>query len=112
MSDAALEAILAAIPPGAAAAAVTGEGPLAQALRARLPGPPRKADSRPDIVVETSGEAGAIAAALARVADLGTVVLAGPISGDLIALDLYGDLHVRGLTVVAVAPPDGGALTP
>jgi threonine dehydrogenase-like Zn-dependent dehydrogenase len=79
---------------------VIGDGGLAVALRAGLrsrPGAPRE---RPGAVIETTGDPAAIRDALQRVADLGTVVLAGPATADPVALDLYADLHVRGLTIV------------
>lgn len=98
MSAAAIDAALAALPAGAAPVEVCGDGPLAEALRARLPsaGDP---GARPAAIIETSGDPDAIRRALARVDDLGTVVLAGPAPTDAVALDLYADLHVRGLTL-------------
>lgn len=109
MSDDAIEAAAAAIPAGAAPVAITGESALAQALRARLGGESSvAAEARPGVVVETTGQADAIRAALEHVADLGTVVLAGPLGPGPIALDLYADLHLRGLTVVAVPPQPAG----
>jgi hypothetical protein len=55
-------------------------------------------------VVETTGEPMEVVAALRRAPDLGFVVLAGPLPEQPPAIDLYGDLHVRGLTVVCVPP--------
>ena len=91
------DAVLAAL--GTDAAEVVGAGALADALRARLraPGTP------PAAIVDTTGDPAALADALARVDDLGTVVLAGPPPGEPVALDLYADLHVRGLTLIGVA---------
>jgi len=44
-----------------------------------------------------------------RVDDLGTVVLAGPPVDADGTVDLYADVHVRGLTVIGVVPdPDKG----
>lgn len=103
MSERAIAAVAAAVPVSAGRLEVTGDGPLAQALRARLAAAPG-AGAAPATIVETTGKTGAIRAALARVADLGTVVLAGPVAPGPVALDVYGDLHVRGLTLVAVAP--------
>lgn len=53
--------------------------------------------------VETSGEPEAVAAALARVADGGTVVV---VTGapQTIVLDTYADLHARSLELLVVAP--------
>jgi threonine dehydrogenase-like Zn-dependent dehydrogenase len=95
----AVEAAVAARP---AWVEVLGEGDLAESLRARL-GALAAGQSQPGAVIETTGEPDAIADALKRVADLGTVVLAGPPSADAGALDLYADLHVRGLTLVGLA---------
>ena len=103
MSERAIAAVAAAVPAGAGPREVTGDGPLAQALRARLAAAPG-AGAAPAVIVETTGNPGAIRAALARVADLGTVVLAGPVTPGPVALDVYGDLHARGLTLVAMAP--------
>jgi hypothetical protein len=94
------EVVLAALPPGAARVEIVGHGPLAQALREQLSSPLSIGVERPAAIVETTGDAEAIREALARVDDLGTVVLAGPPPGAGVALDLYADLHVRGLTLV------------
>jgi hypothetical protein len=93
-----VDAVLAAL--GTDAAEVVGAGPLADALRARLAAPA----APPAAIVDTTGDAAAIADALARVDDLGTVVLAGPPPDGPVALDLYADVHVRGLTVAGVPP--------
>ena len=62
---------------------------------------------RPAVVVEDTGDPAAIERALEQVDELGTVVLAAPISRPEVMIDLYADLHVRGLTLVT-APPDDG----
>ena len=82
---------------------VTGEGPVADRLRATLGIAGRDGDQRPGTIVETTGSVEAVRDALARVANLGTVVLAGPYPTTG-ALDLHDDLHVRGITVVGLAP--------
>ena len=61
----------------------------------------------PAVVVEETGDPAEIERALAQAEDLGTVVLAAPVSEQEAAIDLYADLHVRGLTLVT-APPDDG----
>jgi len=81
---------------------VLGTGPLADALAAVLGERRVTGTTAPAAVVETTGDPQAIAAALGRVADLGTVVLAGPPPPPF-TLDLYEDLHVRALTVVGIA---------
>ena len=58
----------------------------------------------PTIVVETTGTTEGVAAALSEVADLGHVVLAGRTSAEMPDLDLYADLHVRGLTLLGTDP--------
>lgn len=86
---------------------VAGSGGLADAIRAELGDGQGRSDERPGTVVETTGEVAGIQAALARVRDLGLVVLAVAPAPDAPDLDLYADLHVRGLTVVGVAEPRG-----
>lgn len=95
------EMLLAALP-DEGAVEVTGASELAGRLRGRLADRPVAAGRPPAAIVETTGEPDAIRGALERVDDLGTVVLAGPIAEDTVALDLYADLHVRGLTVIGV----------
>ena len=90
-----------AIPAGAGPVEVLGDGPLAELLRHTLGSD--DASRRPSVVVDTTGDAAELERALRRVDDLGIVVLAGPPPSEPLALDLYGDLHVRGLTVVGVA---------
>lgn len=59
---------------------------------------------RPSVVIELTGNDDSIRSALHRVRDLGTIVLAGPQPSAPLALDLYSDLHVRGLTVIGLSP--------
>jgi threonine dehydrogenase-like Zn-dependent dehydrogenase len=103
MSDAALDADSRALPSDAAWVEVIGDNPLARAVRAGLGERGGGGEEAPPAIVETSGDAQELVAALRRVADLGTVVLAGPVLDDPLPLDLYADVHVRGLTVVGVA---------
>lgn len=96
------EAVAAA--PGSAVA-VTGEGPVATEARRLLAASGRLApggDARPDAIIETSGDPVAIAAATERVADMGTVALAGESHGRVLSMDVYKDVHVRGLRLVGV----------
>ena len=81
---------------------VSGDGPSAATLRQRFPGTP----AEPNVVIETAGTTEGIQAAFEDVASLGTVVLVGPPPAGPPTLDLYGDVHVRGLTVVGVPTGD------
>jgi threonine dehydrogenase-like Zn-dependent dehydrogenase len=103
---------------------VTGEGFVAGAVAAivgaHMPtngarpaadggGPPaadggdRDRDARPAAIVDTTGDPGRIRDALARLEDLGTLVLAGETGDRPLELDLYPDVHVRGLRIVGVS---------
>lgn len=105
MSAASAEAVLAALGELPGPVEVRGDNRLATELRRRLAD--RPGGERPAVVVETEGEADSIREALAGVADLGTVLLAGPPPGPM-ALDLYPDLHVRGLTVIGLTAGERG----
>ena len=59
------------------------------------------------VIVEETGDPAEIEGALARAEDLGTVVLAAQVAEGEAMVDLYADLHVRGLTLLT-APPDDG----
>jgi hypothetical protein len=85
---------------------IVGTSSLADELRQLLTECGRLApdDASPAAIVETTGEPAEIETSLAQVADLGTVVLAGPVPAEPISLDLYTDLHVRGLTLVGMPP--------
>jgi hypothetical protein len=89
---------------------VTGSGLTARHVRAllgRAAIDPRsvREEERPRTVVDTTGDPEVIAAATRRLADLGTLVLAGEALGRTIALNFYPDVHVRGLRLVGVPPP-------
>jgi threonine dehydrogenase-like Zn-dependent dehydrogenase len=103
MSDRLAAAAIAALAPSDEPVEVLGESALARAVRSRL-GARVGGDTRPAAVVDTTGDPRVIQHAMERVADLGTVVLAGPPPGEAVALDLYADLHVRGLTVIGIEP--------
>ncbi|MFP5362551.1 MAG: hypothetical protein ACLGI5_07455 [Thermoleophilia bacterium] len=115
MTESAADAAVAALPAGGGRVEVFGDGDLARALRARLAQPtdptdPTDPTARPSAIIETTGDHEALQRALQRVADLGTVVLAGPPPAGAVALDLYSDVHVRGLTIVGTPGP--AAATP
>jgi len=98
--------VLAALPAGSNPVEVVGDSALARAVRSRLAERDTSGADRPAAVVETTGDPVRIEEAIRRVADLGTVVLAGPVQPAADPLDLYSDLHLRGLTVVAIASGD------
>jgi threonine dehydrogenase-like Zn-dependent dehydrogenase len=100
-------AVVAALGSAPGPVEVTGNGALAEQV-CRLLGSrvfSSTGDARPGAVIETTGERQALEAALARVDHLGTVVLAGPEPTEPWPLDLYAELHVRGLVVVGVPHP-------
>jgi hypothetical protein len=85
---------------GTRSAEVIGDGVVADRLRSLVatgdPGHP------PAAIVDTTGDPERIEAATRRLADLGVLVLTVPPSGP-VALDMYPDVHVRGLEVVGVS---------
>ena len=96
--------ILDALPEASDRIEILGEGPLADDLRTRLGDRARPhPDAPPSAIIDTTGDAAAVVSTLRRVEDLGTVVLAGPPASKAVALDLYSDVHVRGLTIIGVA---------
>jgi hypothetical protein len=107
-SSESLEKAVAAIRVGAEPVEVAGDGPLAARLRERASLEHGSPSGRPRTVVDTTGDLAKIERLLARVADLGTVVLAGPPLAPEGTIDLYSDVHVRGLTVIALAAPGEG----
>ena len=82
---------------------VVGDGAVATRLRASLGLTGSATEEPPGTIIETTGAVDSLRDALARVANLGTIVLAGPCPA-IGALDLHDDLHVRGITVVGVEP--------
>ena len=84
---------------------IAGRGLIAQQVRLLVGAPSETPVERPQAIVDTTGDPSVIAHATRRVADLGTVVLAGEPLGRQFELNLYPDVHVRGLTLVGVAPP-------
>lgn len=91
----------------ASATAVAGTGRIAAAARALCRG--GTADRRnPACLIDTSGDPQAIRSSAARVASLGTIVLAGEPAGRPLEVNLYPDVHVRGLTLVGVPGPSVG----
>jgi threonine dehydrogenase-like Zn-dependent dehydrogenase len=105
----ALDAIVAA---GDGSVAVTGSGFIAEEARRRLADEWRLAaagERSPDAIIETTGDPGAIVEATRQVRELGRVVLAGEPLGRAYQLDIYSDLHVRGLRLIARGRSDAVA---
>jgi hypothetical protein len=66
---------------------------------------PDDAESPPAAVIETTGEPSVVREATERVRTMGTVALAGEPLARAYDLDLYPDVHLRGLRLVGVARP-------
>lgn len=81
---------------------ITADGAVASVLRSERAQPPEGA--RPDVVVDLTGDPATLRAATQRLADLGTLVLARDPTAQL-DLDLYPDVHVRGLRLVGAPAP-------
>jgi threonine dehydrogenase-like Zn-dependent dehydrogenase len=79
---------------------VIGDGLVARCAK-RLWGRDAPAEG-PGAIIDTTGDPDAIADATRRLCDMGTLVLAGETPG-AVALDLYPDVHVRGLRLVGVS---------
>jgi hypothetical protein len=86
---------------------VVGDGRLANVLRSISE--EAETGESPGAVIDLSGEPSEIVAATRRVADLGTVVVAGPAVDSAVDIDLYPDVHVRGLRLVGLADADDEA---
>jgi hypothetical protein len=89
---------------------VSGSGLIARRVRAVLRNGATTAtesfstSEAPRAIVEATGGTAAILDATRRVADSGLVVLAGE-TFDRVPMNLYPDVHVRGLTLLGVSPP-------
>ncbi|MDQ6915960.1 MAG: hypothetical protein M3155_09150, partial [Actinomycetota bacterium] len=85
---------------------VSGDGLAAQAARGLL-GPPVRGRRKPRLQawIDFTADAEELTAATAAVEDLGVVVVAGEPGVRRVPINLYRDVHARGLRVVGVAPP-------
>jgi hypothetical protein len=94
--------------PGEGEVEVWGRGIVARGTAALLqtspvaPGTGRPTHARPSVIVDTTGEPAWIVEATRRLSDLGTLVLVGESLDRHLSLDLYRDVHSRGLRVVGV----------
>jgi hypothetical protein len=88
---------------------VSGDGERARRLTELVGGHPSGAGQvvAPGTVIDTTGTAEGLQRAFARVAALGTVILAGPEPIRPVALDLHDDVHVRGLTIIGLGAQPG-----
>jgi threonine dehydrogenase-like Zn-dependent dehydrogenase len=94
---------------------VNGVGIVARLVRALLPASASATNGsgpeRPSAVIDATGNQDDIKDATHRLADGGTLVLAGETLGRRLTLEVYPDIHVRGLKLVGVEPPlHGGEL--
>ena len=97
------------VPEGAGPVEVLGDGLVAEEARRLLP--PGVGDAtRPRCAIDTTGDPETIAAALAELDDLGTLVAAGPLGSRAFPVNLYEHVHLRGLTIAGVAPPLSGGV--
>ena len=84
---------------------VTGSGLIAHLVRVLVGDGAARSAERPRAVVDVTGDPAVIVDATRRIADLGTVVLVGEALGRTADINLYADVHVRGLTLVGVSSP-------
>ena len=86
---------------------VSGSGLVAREVRhlLRLEILGEDARERPVAIVDTTGDPKVIEDATRRVADLGKLVLAGESLGRPFPLNLYSDVHTRGLELIGIGPP-------
>jgi hypothetical protein len=90
---------------------VVGRGLIALQVRALLGDSALERGIEPRVIIETTGDPSAIVDATRRVAALGTVALVGEPLERRAEMNLYPDVHMRGLTLVGVSPPLQGAGT-
>jgi hypothetical protein len=90
--------------------AVTGAGFVAFEARRLLRGQgrlaPDDAEFPPAAFIETTGEPSVVREATERVRTMGTVALAGEPLARPYDLDLYPDIHLRGLRLLGIARPE------
>lgn len=86
---------------------VCGSGLVAREVRhlVRCGAAAADAPESPMAIVDTTGDPDVIEDAMHRLADLGTLVLAGESRGRPLPLNLYTDVHVRGLELVGIGGP-------
>ena len=82
---------------------VTGRGVVAARSAEILLEHGRVGEGRPAAIIDTTGDPTLIADSLVELVDLGVLVLAG-MPPTAMSLDLYPDVHVRGLRIVGAGP--------
>jgi hypothetical protein len=93
---------------------VIGTGVVAAAARMLLERRQVETNSEapPSAIIDTTGNPELVMEATRKVAPLGAVVLAGEPLGRSLTIDLYPDVHVRGLRVIGVKRPFESRLSP
>ena len=109
VAQAVIEAVESA-PPGRVA--VGGQGIVAELVRRLLPSDRYGSDGPLAALVDTTGEAPTVEQGVEQVCDLGVVVLAAGPHGAEPVVDVYRDIHRRGLTIVGLADPPSLTTTP
>lgn len=104
-----LVARVAAPAAGLSCVEVLGGGAVAAAVRTLTGSKPLTENERPQCLIVVGGGADAIVAATERVPDAGLVVLAVERLGEPIEINLYRDIHRRGLRVIGVPGPTATA---
>jgi hypothetical protein len=95
-----------AVPTLAAPIEVLGNGIVAEQIRRSLGLADGSGDDQPPAaIVDATGAPDALRDATRRLDDLGTLVLVGEPAGRAMSLNLYPDVHVRGLRLVGVGRP-------
>jgi hypothetical protein len=89
---------------GAGRVEVVGRGLVAGLIRMMLGVPSGAAPASPIAIVTTVADQDVLTACMSRLESLGTLVVVGESRGG-VDIDLYRDVHVRGLHLVGVAPP-------
>ena len=88
---------------------VIGTGAVAQAIAHAVGTTAGLRVESPRTIVDTTGKADVLVDATQRLPELGTFVLAGPPPSANVTIDLYPDVHVRGLRLVGVGTPEVAA---
>jgi hypothetical protein len=79
---------------------VLGQGMLSELVRQLVR--PVPAGVRPEVIIDVTGDPGMLTGATGHLRPLGTLVLAGETSGEDWDINLYPDVHARGLVLVGV----------